>query len=91
LQALDERLAVYGFETNTGVKFVAIVDMRGRKLKGVEDVVPDAGAGAGGGVGKGGKGQGVGAGAVAGMVGLREGEMKVVCVCYVLLCADWYP
>ncbi|KAI1438454.1 Sedlin [Xylaria sp. CBS 124048] len=30
LHAIDERLAAYGFETNTGVKFVAIVDMRGR-------------------------------------------------------------
>jgi hypothetical protein len=74
LQALDERLALYGFETNTGVKFVAVVDMRGRKLKGVEDTAPDVGK-----VG-GGKGRGVGQGAAAGMVGLREGEMKVVCV-----------
>lgn len=30
LHAIDERLAAYGFETNTGVRFVAIVDMRGR-------------------------------------------------------------
>ncbi|KAI0148742.1 Longin-like domain-containing protein [Xylariaceae sp. FL1272] len=30
LHAIDERLAAYGFETNTGVKFVAVVDMRGR-------------------------------------------------------------
>lgn len=30
LHAIDERLAAYGFETNTGVKFVVIVDMRGR-------------------------------------------------------------
>ncbi|KAF3058571.1 Malonyl CoA-acyl carrier protein transacylase [Daldinia childiae] len=30
LHAVDERLAAYGFETNTGVKFVAVVDMRGR-------------------------------------------------------------
>ncbi|KAI0386800.1 snare-like protein [Hypomontagnella monticulosa] len=29
LHAVDERLAAYGFETNTGVKFVAVVDMRG--------------------------------------------------------------
>ncbi|KAI2605937.1 snare-like protein [Hypoxylon fragiforme] len=32
LHAVDERLAAYGFETNTGVKFVAVVDMRGRFL-----------------------------------------------------------
>ncbi|KAI1817410.1 Sedlin [Poronia punctata] len=31
LHAVDDRLAAYGFETNTGVKFVAVVDMRGRK------------------------------------------------------------
>jgi len=31
LHALDERIAIYGFETNTGVKFVAVVDVRGRK------------------------------------------------------------
>lgn len=30
LHAIDERLAAYGFETNTGVRFVVIVDMRGR-------------------------------------------------------------
>jgi hypothetical protein len=30
LHAIDERLAAYGFETNTGVRFVAVVDMRGR-------------------------------------------------------------
>jgi hypothetical protein len=30
LQAIDERLAMYGWLTNTGVKFVAIVDMEGR-------------------------------------------------------------
>lgn len=32
LHAIDERLAAYGFETNTGVKFVAVVDMRGRAV-----------------------------------------------------------
>ncbi|OIW29053.1 Sedlin [Coniochaeta ligniaria NRRL 30616] len=31
LHAIDERLAVYGFETNTGTRFVVIVDMRGRR------------------------------------------------------------
>ncbi|KAI8950017.1 Sedlin [Xylaria longipes] len=30
LHAVDDRLAAYGFETNTGVKLVAVVDMRGR-------------------------------------------------------------
>jgi GTP-binding protein EngB required for normal cell division len=30
LQAVDERLAMYGWLTNTGVKFVIVVDMAGR-------------------------------------------------------------
>ena len=30
LQAIDERLAMYGWQTNTGTKFVIIVDMEGR-------------------------------------------------------------
>ena len=30
LQAIDERLAMYGWLTNTAVKFVIIVDMEGR-------------------------------------------------------------
>ncbi|KAF2197707.1 Sedlin [Delitschia confertaspora ATCC 74209] len=31
LQAVDERLAMYGWLTNTGVKFVVVVDMEGRE------------------------------------------------------------
>lgn len=30
LQAIDERLAMYGWLTNTGVKFVIVIDMEGR-------------------------------------------------------------
>ena len=30
--AVDEQLACYGAETNTGVKMVAVVDMAGRTL-----------------------------------------------------------
>ena len=30
LQAVDERLACYGWLTNTGIKFVVVVDMAGR-------------------------------------------------------------
>jgi len=41
LHAIDERLAAYGFETNTGVRFVAVVDMRGR-------IVGEGGTGKGG-------------------------------------------
>ncbi|CZS98551.1 hypothetical protein WAI453_005735 [Rhynchosporium graminicola] len=44
LHAVDERLAAYGFETNTGVRFVAVVDMRGR-------IVSGGNQGAGGGLG----------------------------------------
>lgn len=60
------------------MKLVAVVDVRGRRLKGGEEGPAEGG----GGTGKGGvigKTRGVGAGAAAGMVGLREGEMKVVC------------
>jgi trafficking protein particle complex subunit 2 len=32
LQAVDERLAMYGWLTNTGVKFVIVVDMFGRPV-----------------------------------------------------------
>ncbi|OTB01471.1 hypothetical protein M426DRAFT_64018 [Hypoxylon sp. CI-4A] len=66
LHAVDERLAAYGFETNTGVKFVAVVDMRGRLAGGRPT---SAGSGATGG--------GVGAG-IRGGVGLRETELRVV-------------
>jgi len=62
LHAVDERLAAYGFETNTGVRFVVVVDMRGRSV-GAGGIV--------GGAGTGGAGTGTG-------LGLREGEMKVV-------------
>ena len=30
LQAIDERLAMYGWVTNTGVKFVIVIDMEGK-------------------------------------------------------------
>lgn len=66
LHAVDERLAAYGFETNTGVRFVAVVDMRGR-------LPPGGSAGTPGTVGGGGAGAGV-----RGGVGLRETELRVV-------------
>lgn len=34
LHAVDDRLAAYGFETNTGVRMVCVVDMRGRRIDG---------------------------------------------------------
>ncbi|EKD16561.1 uncharacterized protein L3040_001302 [Drepanopeziza brunnea f. sp. 'multigermtubi'] len=64
LHAVDERLAAYGFETNTGVRFVAVVDMRGRAV--------GAGAGAAN------AGAGARDGGHLGGLGLREGEMKMV-------------
>ncbi|PNS20014.1 Trafficking protein particle complex subunit 2-like protein [Sphaceloma murrayae] len=33
LQAIDERLAMYGWLTNTGVKFVIVIDMEGRSVE----------------------------------------------------------
>ncbi|KAK3995764.1 Longin-like domain-containing protein [Cladorrhinum sp. PSN332] len=47
LHAVDERLAAYGFETNTGVRFVVVVDMRGKPAKGGG---PTAGGGTGNGL-----------------------------------------
>jgi hypothetical protein len=61
LHAVDERVAAYGFETNTGVKFVVVVDMRGRAVSGEALEI------------SGGKGR-------PGALGLREGEMKPVCL-----------
>ena len=34
LHALDERIAMYGWMTNTGVKFVIVVDMEGAPAEG---------------------------------------------------------
>ncbi|KAF4591826.1 trafficking particle complex subunit 2 [Ophiocordyceps camponoti-floridani] len=50
LHAVDDRLAAYGFETNTGVRMICVVDMRGRR------VTSNSGEGAGGGGGGGGGG-----------------------------------
>jgi hypothetical protein len=33
LHAIDERLAAYGWLTNTGIKFIIIVDMMGRPIE----------------------------------------------------------
>jgi len=37
LQAIDERLAAYGWLTNTGIKFIIVVDMMGRPPAPEED------------------------------------------------------
>ncbi|KAK8069156.1 hypothetical protein PG994_005772 [Apiospora phragmitis] len=88
LHAVDDRLAAYGFETNTGVKFVAVVDMRGRILSGGGHGRPGGGGvtspggGVGGadatGAGGGAAASGTGPSSVVGAVGLRDGELKVV-------------
>lgn len=80
LHAVDERLAAYGFETNTGVKFVVVVDMRGRRIDSaalppLRQHSSEGGAGGGGG---GGGDHGAFARSLAAVVGLREGDMKVV-------------
>ncbi|KAF2718247.1 Sedlin [Polychaeton citri CBS 116435] len=36
LHALDERIALYGWLTNTGVKLVVIIDMEGRQASGAD-------------------------------------------------------
>jgi len=37
LHAVDERLAAYGYLTNTGVKFIIVVDMEGRPAPADDD------------------------------------------------------
>jgi trafficking protein particle complex subunit 2 len=76
LHAVDERLAAYGYETNTGARFVAVVDMRGRRIDGsVAAALADE---AGGGKDRKGSAAGSAAAAAAAVMGLREGEMKPV-------------
>lgn len=94
LHAVDERLAAYGYETNTGVKFVVVVDMRGRRIDSAalpSSSASSTGAAAGAGAGnnnssedaKGASGESGGLSAAArrgaaAVVGLREGDMKPV-------------
>ncbi|TQN74892.1 Trafficking protein particle complex subunit 2-like protein [Colletotrichum shisoi] len=44
LHAVDERLAAYGWETNTEVKIVVVVDMRGRRVAGGGSAAAEAAA-----------------------------------------------
>ncbi|PTB68054.1 Sedlin [Trichoderma citrinoviride] len=68
LHAIDDRLAAYGFETNTGVRMVCIVDMRGRRVEaGGSGVGPSAAAALG-----------TGGGAAIVGAGLRDAELKPV-------------
>lgn len=95
---MDERLAAYGYETNTGVKFVVVVDMRGRRIDSAALPSSSSSTSGGGGAAAGAaggnnnsssddpKGSGDGGGGIsaaarrgaAAVVGLREGDMKVV-------------
>lgn len=74
LHAVDDRLAAYGFETNTGVRMVCVVDMRGRRVDGTVLRSGAASAGGGGAAGSGAGGSGGGAGGA----GLRDAELKPV-------------
>lgn len=66
LHAIDERLAAYGFETNTGVRFIALVDLRGRVLSPDKFVGGKASAGT------------ISATSGIGNLGMRDGELKAV-------------
>ncbi|KAI0474367.1 Sedlin [Xylaria cf. heliscus] len=66
LHAVDDRLAAYGFETNTGVKFVAVVDMRGRLLPSRNAATAATAAAT------------AAAGSSRGGIGLRDTELKPV-------------
>jgi hypothetical protein len=75
--AVDERISAYGYETNTGVKFVCVVDQQGRKIDdGEENAAPTLGR-----VNSGGKKRTSGAAAGA---GVRDADVKIVC-CLVIL------
>ncbi|KOS20199.1 Trafficking protein particle complex subunit 2-like protein [Escovopsis weberi] len=73
LHAIDDRLAAYGHETNTGVRLVAIVDMRGR----VPDGPPTPGS-ATATAGAATASAGAGGAAAAALAGLRDAEMRPV-------------
>jgi len=87
---VDERLAAYGYETNTGVKFVVVVDTRGRRIDSAalasssadnNSTSDDASAASKGGAGGGDGASSLAAAArrgAAAVVGLREGDMKPV-------------
>ncbi|KAL2016381.1 hypothetical protein VTK56DRAFT_3803 [Thermocarpiscus australiensis] len=81
LHAVDDRLAAYGFENNTGTRFVAVVDMRGRRIDGDGALAAAAAAAVADGREKriiAGGGSAAAAAAAAGSSGLREGEMRPV-------------
>ncbi len=73
LHAVDDRLAAYGFETNTGVRMVCVVDMRGRRVDGTV-----LRSGSGGGASGAAAAAAASGGAGSGGAGLRDAELKPV-------------
>lgn len=83
LHAVDDRLAAYGFETNTGVRMVCVVDMRGRRVDAAHAGSGGsvAGGGAGGAMAAGSSSPALGGGGGGGRsltAGLRDAELKPV-------------
>ncbi|KAL6798496.1 Sedlin [Trichoderma sp. SZMC 28012] len=81
LHAIDDRLAAYGFETNTGVRMVCIVDMRGRRVEaGGSGVVGQGGGTAGASTASSTSASAAAARSSVGSVGagLRDSEIKPV-------------
>ncbi|KAL7913882.1 Sedlin [Trichoderma velutinum] len=81
LHAIDDRLAAYGFETNTGVRMVCIVDMRGRRVEaGGSGVAGQGGGAAGASTGSSTSASAAAARSSVGSVGagLRDSEIKPV-------------
>ncbi|KAH6609690.1 hypothetical protein Trco_003036 [Trichoderma cornu-damae] len=81
LHAIDDRLAAYGFETNTGVRMVCIVDMRGRRVEAGGSGVTGHGGGGGGAGGASTSSSSAAAAAARSSVGsvgagLRDAELK---------------
>ncbi|KAM3499386.1 hypothetical protein MY10362_007350 [Beauveria mimosiformis] len=64
LHAVDDRLAAYGFETNTGARLVCVIDMRGRRVGGTVVSSSSSSSSSGGGGGGG--------------PGLRDADLKPV-------------
>jgi hypothetical protein len=80
LHAVDDRLAAYGFETNTGVRLVCVVDMRGRRADtaGSGGIMHDTRSSGATAAGSGGGGGSAGGNVGVIRLGLRDVELKPV-------------
>ncbi|KAJ6440440.1 Longin-like protein [Purpureocillium lavendulum] len=78
LHAVDDRLAAYGFETNTGVRMVCVVDMRGRRVDAAHAGAGGPGAAAGAAAAVTSPVLGGGGARAMGGAGLRDAELKPV-------------